>query len=278
MANKISACLVVINEEAVIRRCLESIKDCVDEIILVHDGECSDNTLTIAHEYGAKTFIKPFNGEAEIHRVFAFEQATGDWIMHIDADEYFEEPTRKQIRRLVEDPKVDAYLFRWPLYNGKEYFKMPHNYSQKVVLLRKSKMFFLGMVHETPKTYGVTNVRLDLTLEHKPKYNNYTYKRVSQKWKKWYELLAQNIVGLENLPAYNIPNKKNSSTYLYYEKVRAQPYLVLIKGHVIKDFINTFFTKNSLFFYPWLWKIQLYKYMSFIYLAGRIRYYKKQGK
>ena len=43
----ISACLVVYNEEKVIRQCLDSIKGFVDEIILVHDGQCTDKTLVM---------------------------------------------------------------------------------------------------------------------------------------------------------------------------------------------------------------------------------------
>ena len=43
--NTISACLVVHNEEKLIGRCLESIKNLVDEIIVVHDGPCQDKTL-----------------------------------------------------------------------------------------------------------------------------------------------------------------------------------------------------------------------------------------
>lgn len=46
--HSISACLVVRNEEAVIERCLESLAGVVDEIVLVHDGECEDRTLEIA--------------------------------------------------------------------------------------------------------------------------------------------------------------------------------------------------------------------------------------
>ena len=47
MTNKISACLVVRNEEKIIKKCLDSIKDVVDEIIIVHDGEYNDKTLKI---------------------------------------------------------------------------------------------------------------------------------------------------------------------------------------------------------------------------------------
>jgi Glycosyltransferases involved in cell wall biogenesis len=65
MRNKISACIVVYNEEKVIKRCLDSIKNVVDEIILVHDGPCKDRTLEIAKRYTNKIFIRPHVGMME---------------------------------------------------------------------------------------------------------------------------------------------------------------------------------------------------------------------
>lgn len=62
---KISACLVVRNEEKVIERCLNSLKGAVDEILIVHDGECGDNTLKIAKKFNADIFIRPMAGVME---------------------------------------------------------------------------------------------------------------------------------------------------------------------------------------------------------------------
>src|ERR1019366_6092564 len=84
----VSACVVVRNEEAVIERCLQSLVDVVDEIVLVHDGECEDRTLQIAARYRSRTFVRPLVGHAEVATVFAFEQARGEWILSLDADEF----------------------------------------------------------------------------------------------------------------------------------------------------------------------------------------------
>ncbi len=88
MQNKdktISVCLVVYNEEKIIERCLRSIQAVADEIILVHDGECSDNTLEIAKKYTDKIFIRPHTGDSSLHRVFTYNKAQGQWIFQIDA-------------------------------------------------------------------------------------------------------------------------------------------------------------------------------------------------
>ena len=46
-AGSVSACLVVRNEGKMIDRCLRSLAAVADEIVLVHDGECEDDTLEI---------------------------------------------------------------------------------------------------------------------------------------------------------------------------------------------------------------------------------------
>src|SRR3989344_7015472 len=109
MKLKISACLVIYNEGKVLRRCLESLEDVVEEIIIVHDGECKDKSLKIAREFGAKVYIREHIGEAEYHRPFAFNQAKGDWILHIDADEFLSKRTRQEISKLIKSKECDAY-------------------------------------------------------------------------------------------------------------------------------------------------------------------------
>jgi glycosyltransferase involved in cell wall biosynthesis len=120
---KISACLVVYNEEKLIRRCLESLRDVVDEIILVHDGECTDRTLEIAKEYGAKIFVRDHKGFCEHHRPFCCKQASYNWILQIDADEFLSAELRNNLRSLVSNQEVSAYELLWPFWDGKKEIK-----------------------------------------------------------------------------------------------------------------------------------------------------------
>ena len=84
----ISACMIVKNEEEMLRDCLESIRDWVDEIILVDTGS-TDRTVEIAKEYGAKVFFQEWEGNFSKHRNFSLQHAQSDWIFIIDADERF---------------------------------------------------------------------------------------------------------------------------------------------------------------------------------------------
>ena len=84
----ISACMIVRNEEKLLPECLESIRDWVDEIIIVDTGS-TDATIDIARQYGARIFEQPWSNDFSKHRNYSMVQATGDWLFIIDADERF---------------------------------------------------------------------------------------------------------------------------------------------------------------------------------------------
>lgn len=84
----ISACLMVKNEEDLLPGCLDSIRDWVDEIIVVDTGSI-DRTIEIAESYGAKIYHQPWEGNFSKHRNYTIELATCDWVFIIDADERF---------------------------------------------------------------------------------------------------------------------------------------------------------------------------------------------
>lgn len=185
--SKISACLVVHNEEKVIRRCLNSLKDVVAEIIIIHDGECGDNTLLICREFTDKIFIREYAGVAEPHRPFSFEQASGDWILQIDADEFLSVELKAGLRDLADGANYEAYDFLWKLWDGEKY--ITKNWPHKRCLFKKSKLSYLGVPNFVPKINGEV-MKSDLIMEHKPYYNNYTLGSFRQKWVKWAKLQA----------------------------------------------------------------------------------------
>ncbi len=161
----LSACLVVWNGEKLIRDCLESLKSVVDDIVVVHDGPCSDRTLQICRKYTRKVYVRPRVGEAEPHRPFSFAKASGDWILWIDQDERLTPALRKNIRKLIARKDVDAYTFRWPVkYCDANLTKGNFSRVQKRALFRKSAITrFHGLPNETVQVKGKvvdTNYRL----------------------------------------------------------------------------------------------------------------------
>jgi glycosyltransferase involved in cell wall biosynthesis len=197
----VSACLVVRNEEAVIERCLHSLDGVVDEIVLVHDGECDDRTVEIARAHGCRIFMRPLVGHAEASTVFAFEQARGEWILSLDADEYLSEPLASGLRELIADERVNGYELLWRMWDGERYITEQGPF--KLALFRRSKVHLLGMIH------GVEVVdppvrRVQLQLEHRPRYNNFALRTVLGKWRRWARINAREFTTpLGELPRFN---------------------------------------------------------------------------
>lgn len=82
----ISFCMMVRDESENLPRCLDSIKDVADEIVVVDTGSL-DNTVEIAKSYGAKVYEHPWENDFSLHRNQSISYATGDWVFIIDADE-----------------------------------------------------------------------------------------------------------------------------------------------------------------------------------------------
>ena len=97
---RVTACYIVKNEERNIRRSLASVKDSVDELIVVDTGSV-DSTKKIASEYGAKVFDYKWQNDFSEARNYALKKASGDWIIFLDADEYFTENTKSNIRQVI---------------------------------------------------------------------------------------------------------------------------------------------------------------------------------
>ncbi|MHB8240373.1 MAG: glycosyltransferase [Solirubrobacteraceae bacterium] len=197
----ISACLPVRHEEAVIERCLKSLEGVVDEIVLVHDGECEDRTVEIAERYGARVFVRPLVGHAEAIVVFAFEQARGEWLLSIHGDEFLSEPMRDQVRTLVADEEVNGYEFLWRMWDGQRY--ITENGPYKLALFRKRCTHLVGIVHGAEVVDPPVR-RLDLHLEHRPQYNNFALRTVLTKWRRWAKINAREfLTPFADLPKFN---------------------------------------------------------------------------
>lgn len=200
----ISACLVSHNDEKLIRRCLESIKDVVDEIIIVHDGPCKDKTLKIAQKYTNKIFIRRFFGFAEPHRIFGFEKATGNWILTIDPDEFLSKELRRNLRKLVKMKSADGYAFIWPIWHPKKNKYLTKNFPYKWALFRKSKMYQLGFPHRHPFTYGKL-IYTNLLFEHRPNYFNWTWERLLNRHLKWIKTEAEYLAkDFKEIPKFQV--------------------------------------------------------------------------
>ncbi|MBK1986879.1 tetratricopeptide repeat protein [Sphaerospermopsis aphanizomenoides BCCUSP55] len=83
---KLSLCIIVKNEEINLPKCLGSVKNVVDEIVVLDTGS-TDKTLQIAQQFGAKVHYFEWCNNFSIARNEALKYVTGDWVLVLDADE-----------------------------------------------------------------------------------------------------------------------------------------------------------------------------------------------
>ncbi|MFN8008433.1 MAG: tetratricopeptide repeat protein [Terriglobia bacterium] len=112
---KLSLCMIVRNEERHIGQCLASVKDFVDEIVIVDTG-CKDQTMTVAKDFGANTFRFPWTGDFSEARNFSISMATGDWILVLDADEQLAERDARQMRSWIHSKNAHGLLLSQRTY------------------------------------------------------------------------------------------------------------------------------------------------------------------
>jgi glycosyltransferase involved in cell wall biosynthesis len=114
---KLTVAIITYNEERNIARCLDSVKDIADEIIVV-DSFSTDKTESICNQYNLRFIKNPFKGHIE-QKNFALALAQHDYVLSLDADEALSSELLLEIRKVKEDFQYDGYRFnRLTNYNG----------------------------------------------------------------------------------------------------------------------------------------------------------------
>ena len=190
---KISACIITLNEERNLPRCLQSVAPLVDEILVVDSGS-TDATLDIVAKFGARVVHQDWLGYVD-QKNFALAQAQHDWVLSIDADEELSPELAASISRMKADLTLDksgspnGYEFsRIVFYRGR-WIRHGDWYPDRLVrLFRRSEARFSGgRVHE----------KLELPGEHPilPGHlHHFTYENASdraQRCEKYAELWAE---------------------------------------------------------------------------------------
>lgn len=139
---RISAALIVRNEEAFLRGCLASIVDHVDEIVVVDTGSV-DGTMAIARSFGVKLLERQWRHDFAWARNEGLEAASGNWILYIDADERLQVPAGASLRdNLDGDDTWCALVWFSPTVNATPY--------REYRLFRNDpRLRFKGSMHET---------------------------------------------------------------------------------------------------------------------------------
>jgi glycosyltransferase involved in cell wall biosynthesis len=115
---KLSIVVITFNEEKNLSRCLQSVKNVADEIVVL-DSYSTDATITIAESFGAKIFSQSFLGYVP-QKNAAIGKAGFDWVLSLDADEALSPKLEQSILAVKNNPLLNAYrLSRFTNYCGK---------------------------------------------------------------------------------------------------------------------------------------------------------------
>ncbi len=161
----ISLCMIVKNEEAVLGRCLDAVKDIVDEIIVVDTGS-TDKTKAIAASYKAKVFDFKWIDDFAAARNFAFEQASQEYILWLDADDIILEADQIKLIALKNslDPSVDSVTMHYHL-GFDDYGNVIASLRRNRLVKRSRNFRWIGAVHEFLEVNGQI-INSDMAVTH----------------------------------------------------------------------------------------------------------------
>ena len=107
MTPTLSLCMITKNEEVHLARCLESVRDLADEMILVDTGS-TDRTVEVARSYGARVLHFTWQDDFSLARNYSLEAAGGEWILVLDADESIAARDHERIRAWLRREELNA--------------------------------------------------------------------------------------------------------------------------------------------------------------------------
>jgi len=206
---KLSQCMIVKNEENNIERALGWAKPVAYEQIIVDTGS-ADRTVELAGQLGAKVYHFEWINDFSAAKNYAIEQATGNWIAFLDADEYFSaEDTAKLIEKLEkieEHPEKygNITVLRMPwvqLNDSGEAFAV---YKQSRIFRNLKEIRYVNKIHEHLTGFGEISFVEDISIMHTG-YTKAAYEDTSK--------LERNIELLRTELASN-PDNINIKAYL----------------------------------------------------------------
>ncbi len=109
---QLSVVIITYNEEENILRCIHSVKDLADEILIV-DSFSADHTVEICNSSGCKVILHPFEGYGQ-QKQFGVDQAGNNWILSLDADEVVTDELKQEIRTLMQQEAIPHGGYKIP--------------------------------------------------------------------------------------------------------------------------------------------------------------------
>lgn len=159
---QLSVTIITLNEEENLPKALLSVNEMFADLpaneceIIVVDSGSTDKTVEIARKHGAKVFHRKFDNYSS-QKNFALEQASGEWILSLDADEEISPQLGQEIKKAIESENFVAYTMpRKNIILGKfiRYTRWQPELDRHIWLWRKGKGKWVGEIHEEVEVTG----------------------------------------------------------------------------------------------------------------------------
>lgn len=211
---RLSQCMIVKNEEKNIRKALEWGKGTVFEQIVVDTGS-DDRTVEIAREMGATVYHFTWIDDFSAAKNFAISKAKGNWIVFLDADEYYSKDSTAKIIPILQriengfDKKTRVHAVRSSLVNLDDDGRAYSTGIQDRIFRNTSLLCYHNRIHETLfNTDGSDVIVVDASKELMIYHTGYTRQVYRESGK-----LQRNIRMLKNEVA-EYPDDYNAWSYL----------------------------------------------------------------
>jgi len=258
----LSLAVITYNEEQNIVRLLDSLKNTVDEIVIV-DSFSTDSTKEICTQKypQVKFFEKSFHGYGE-QKNHALSLCSHDWILFLDADEVPDEDLIQSIKKIIasENPECSVYKAKFNNHLGIHLIKFGGwgNVCRERLFRKNCAKYSDDKVHEfliTEKKYGILDGKI----------NHYTYKSIQHhitKINKYSDMMAEKMF------------EKGKKINRF--KIIISPVFEFIKVFIFKlgflDGFPGFYIAKTMSYYTFLKYIKLYEKVRLIEIE------KKYGK
>lgn len=150
---RVSLIVILHGDRIPLERLMQESSECYDELLVIHDGEDFQDVRTLVAMYGGRFIERPRAYSQEPHVPFALENASHDWILRFDSDEYPSVELRswlKHFRRSEDVPgNVSGYRFICPAWNGRR--AITRNWPNKYMrLFHRERVRLVGVAEQAP--------------------------------------------------------------------------------------------------------------------------------
>ncbi|MBO1225345.1 MAG: glycosyltransferase [Candidatus Scalindua sediminis] len=239
----ISLCMIVRNEVENLARCLNSVKDTVDEIIIVDTGS-TDRTVEIAKSFGAKIYFHPWENSFSKARNYSLKYATCEWILILDADEELSKDGAPRLKEIIKNNNYETISF---VVKNKYKDSTQESYANMIRLFKNfNGTYYEGTVHNIIKCRGK---RLDSSLSITHHGYNLSEEEMEEKFMRTTTLLKEQI---KTDPHNPVPHMYLGVSYLgnnIYDEAIAESKKALElakkKKFTLRDFLVSYYVVSA---------------------------------